>query len=175
MAIRTLSAAYFVGELLITNVSGTTTTEQANLFPLNLAIAKHVPIFLKGLLGETLYDAYVAGIASPTDKWTALNNKIYYTDTALTALGTGLSPAANYVYFRYWQNQSTVTLQNGEGHASHENFTLVGIGHKMVAAWNEMVRMNEELIEWLDDNADTYTEWDKSEVDDYLFTRITQC
>lgn len=153
-----LSAAYFVGELNIQNISGTTTTEQANLLQLQIAIAQHEPVFLEMLLGEDLYTAYAAGIAEavPDARWTALDDKIYVENNTLSI---GFSPAANYVYCKYMRNQFSNTLMNGEGRIANENFTPVGLTHKITQAWNEMVRLSAVIQEWLDDNTDTYPEW----------------
>jgi hypothetical protein len=158
--INTLSAAYFVNEILIPNISGTTATEKANLLDLQITIAKYEPLFLKDLLGETLFAAYAAGIAagSPETRWVTLNNKINYTNTALSTLGTGLSPAANYCYFHWMRNQQTVTLMNGEGRAGAENFGQASAMEKMVNAWNELVRMSDIIQDWLIDNKTTYPE-----------------
>ncbi len=173
MAIRTISAAYFVGDLLIPNISGSTTTEQANLLPLQIAIAKQEPIYLKKLMGVDLYDAYVAGIAvgSPAAKWVTLNNLIYYTNTALTALNTGISPVANYVYFKYMEQNATTTLTGIEGKGTHENFTVETPGPKMVAAWNEMVRLSEEIQDFIVDNDTDYPEFYTSDIAPETFER----
>jgi len=155
-----LSAAYFVGELMIPNISGTTVTELSNLHQLNIAIAKYEPLYLEELLGEDLYTAYAAGIAavSPLAKWTALRDKIYVTNLTL---GIGFSPAADYVYFHFMRNQATVSLMNTEGIPDHENFTAASVNQKIVAAWNDMVRLSDEIQDWLDEDTQlaTYPEW----------------
>jgi hypothetical protein len=164
-----LSAAYFVGELLIPNISGTTTTEQANLLALQIAIAQHEPVFLELLLGYDLYTAYAAGIAAPSPdaRWEALDEKIYVENSTLDI---GFSPAAGYVYFHFQRTNATATLAGGEGSSAHENFTAQSNAPKQIQAWNEMVRLSELLQEWLDDNADTYPEWSTSE--HHIFERI---
>lgn len=161
MAIRAISAAYFVGEILIPNISGTTTTERANLLPLQVAMAKYESVFLTKLLGKDLYDLYVADIAlvTPSARFTALNNLIYYTDAALTALGTGISPVAYYIYFFFMRSQSSITLTGGEGLTQHENFTQYGAREKMIYAWNEMVRLSQIIQDWLVTNIATYPEY----------------
>ena len=162
MAIRNLSAAYFVNEIEIPNISGTTPLDLANLKKLNIFIAKYEPLYLTRLLGTDLYAAYAAGIAdpSPAAKWVNLNNKINYTDAVLTALGTGISPAANYIYFKFMRSNWSTTLQNSEGQAGHENFTKFTPKLKMIEAWNECVRLSDEIQAWLRDNIATYPEYD---------------
>lgn len=173
--IRTLSAAYFVGEISIPNISGTTIIDQANLKNLQISIAIYEPLFLKDLLGEDLYTAYAAGIAevTPDAKWTTLNNKIYYTDAALTALSTGISPVANYIYFQFHRNNASVTLQNSEVKPGHQNFTVTSPAQKMVSAWNNMVRLCDEIQEFIEDNITDYPEFETSDVPPRTFEKIT--
>lgn len=143
-----LSAAYFVGDLFIPNIAGSSITETSNLFSLQVAMAKYEPIYLRWLLGEELYEDYVAGISAttPEPRWTALRDKIYVENSVL---GIGFSPAANYVYFFFQRNNATLTLVNGEGRANHENMTAVSPAEKMIAAWNDMVRMSLDIQDWL--------------------------
>ena len=176
MAIRTLSAAYFDGDLRITNISGETITELANLRSLQLAIAKYEPIYLKELLGLDLYTSYAAGIAagSPASKWVDLNNQIYYEDDKLTDLNTGLSPAANYVYFFYQRREVTITMVNAEVKATHENFTSDSPNEKMITAWNEMVRMSAYIQDWIRQHITDYPEYYTSKVSPTDYTSIEQ-
>ena len=155
-----LSASYFVGEITIPNISGSTVIETANLLDLQIAISKYETYFLKWLLGEDFYDLYAAGIAevSPEARWTALQNQIYQVNGTL---GIGISPAANYVYCRMVTIRNTVTLTNGEGRPKNENFDAWTSREKYVNAWNEMVRLATEIREWLTDNQTTYPEWDE--------------
>ncbi len=153
-----LSAAYFVGEIHVPNISGSSTAETANLLQLQIMIAKYEPIYLERLLGTDFYTAYAAGIAAsvPEARWTALQNKIYVPNLTLNI---GFSPAANYVYFFFMRNQTSISLVNSEVQSSHENFTQFGPGQKMTSAWNEMVRLSELVQEWIIENTATYPEF----------------
>lgn len=154
-----LSAAYFVGEIQVPNISGSSTAETANLLQLQIAIAKYEPLFMDRLLGTDFYADYVAGIAAviPETRWTTLRDKIYVLNGTL---GVGFSPAANYVYFFFMRNQTSISLINSEVQAVHENFSQFGPGTKMVAAWNEMVRMIIDFRKWLTENIADYPECD---------------
>jgi len=168
----TLTAAYFAGELLIPGVTGSTYAEVSNLALLNRTILKHEKKFLEKLLGEDLYAAYAAAmLLSPTSGvWYDLDQQIYTSQTSgdITIYS---SPAANYVYFQFWKTASSMTSTLGELASKAENADVVSIGHKMVAAWNEMVDLVDEIREWLDDNADDYPLWGTEEVE--VFTKVT--
>jgi hypothetical protein len=143
-----LSAAYFVGDIQIPNISGSTVIETANLLNLQIAILKYETVYLKWLLGDDFYAEYAAGIAAtvPESRWTALRDQIYQVNSTL---GIGISPAANYVYFMYQKVYQSVTTTNGEYTAKHENMELFSPAEKMVAAWNDMVRMSNDIQTWL--------------------------
>ena len=175
MAIKTLSAAYFVNRIAIPNVSGTTNIEQANLKVLQMCMAENEPEYLKKLLGLDLYTAYAAGVVSdPSNaRWIALNDKLY---REFTSPVFGIAPSAYYVYFYFMRNNNSVTLANTEVQATHENFTQFGAGQKMIHAWNEMVRLSDEVQAWIEENAATYPEFYTSVIQPtvypYKFTTI---
>lgn len=157
MAVKTLSAAYFVNRISIPNISGNIPIEQANLKTLQMCIAENEPDYLKKLLGLDLYTAYAAGIVgTPDARWTALNDKIY---REFTNPVWGVSPSAYYVYFFFMRNNNSVTLANTEVQATHENFTQYGSGQKMIHAWNEMVRLSDEVQSWIIENIADYPEF----------------
>lgn len=164
-----LTAAYFVNELLIPGVSGTTYAEVENLATLTATIAKYEPKFLKLLLGEDLYAEYAAAIAgNPTSGiWFDLKSQIYSTSPAYE------SPVANYVYWKFWKSNATVTVKAGETETKSENAQMVSIAAKMVRAWNEMVDQVDEIREWLDDHSSDYPTWGTEDVE--TFTKIGLC
>lgn len=150
-----LTAAYFVNELLVPGVVGGSYAQVENLTMLESFIAKYEPEFLKRILGEQLYAEYAAAIAlSPTSgAWFDLNAQLYQTTPFYQ------SPAANYVYFKFWKHNATVTAAQGETQAKFENSELVSIGAKMVRAWNEMCDLSDAVQQWIDDHATDYTTW----------------
>lgn len=159
-----LTSSYFTGELFIPNISGTTAAAIANAAELTSFIAEYEPEYLTKLLGTDLYDEFKAGIAVavPAAKWTALKAKIY--DTTLYK-----SPAAKYVYFFYQQKQKSYTTPTGEATALHENAQPAGLSFKQMRAWNKMVKENQLIWEWLDENSDTYDTFSTDYVDEINF------
>lgn len=98
-------------------------------------IDKYEPMFLKKLLGLTLYDEFIAGLAvtPPEDidpKWIALLDTM------------DLKPMlVNYVYFWYMENANTLTAGISEVKPKAQNATPVNNWDKRVRAWNEMAAM----------------------------------
>jgi hypothetical protein len=159
-----LTAAYFVGEITIPNISGSSVTETANLNTLNILIAKYEPEFMKWLLGEDFYNDYAAGLAevSPETRWTDLRDKIFVENETLDV---GFSPAANYIYCKWIKNNHSLTAINAEILPQSENSTRTTYREKYVAAWNEMVRMAIEIQDWLTYGVpDDYPEMDIDEL-----------
>lgn len=93
-------------------------------------IDKYEPMFLKKLLGLSLYNEFVSGLAAdPVDaKWLALRD-----DTEIKPM------LVNYIYYWYIRNQATITLGISEGKPKAENAVPVSSANKQVRAWNEMV------------------------------------
>lgn len=169
MAVPFLTTSYFVGELIIPNLTSTTAAGTANIAELQWFINTYEKEFLKYLLGDNLYDEFVAGIAvaEPLAKWTNLKNQIYD--------GTNfISPAAGYVYFFFRRNRFTITMGSSEVKPLHENGETVGHAAKQVMAWNNMVKQCEDIWEWLEEStqAAIYTTY-SDEFHGYL-TRINE-
>lgn len=136
---------YFTGEYLIQNVSGTNPTVTANKALLDKFIAKYEPIYLKLLLGDTLYDQLIAGLAvtpTPDVKWTALKAELVDT-TAKT------SPIVAYVWNRYWKDQETKSTAMGQSISNKENGFIVSSNQKLVSSWNEAMFEAVTFLEWL--------------------------
>ena len=125
-----LTVDYFIGELNIPNITGTSPAAVANANNLKWFITEYEPQFLEMLLGEDLYAEFLAGMAvvTPDAKWTALKNKIYLTDTPN---GIYLSPAANYVYYHYQRDHITVTASTGETKNAKEAGTPAQVSNTM--------------------------------------------
>lgn len=162
-----LTAAYFVGDISVPNIAGSSIIETANLFDLQIAISKHEPIYLEKVMGATLYQAYAAGIATPSPeaRWTALRDQIYQIDPVLSI---GISATAYYVYFFFMRSQKSLTVVNAEVEGAHENLPTVTRWDKMVDAWNECARLTEKITDWLDAHAADYPELKR-----YEQTRLT--
>jgi hypothetical protein len=110
-------------------------------------INKYEPEYLKMVLGETLYNEVIAGLAvlpTPDAKWTALKSK--FVDST-----NKLSPIANYVFRKLVQKTKIYWIQTGEG----EN-TVQYTREQLSDSWNDMVYQTAEICEWLQDNLTTY-------------------
>ena len=159
-----LSAAYFVNELKITNLSGSSYAEVENLAALTWMIKKHEVMFLKLMLGDNLYAKYAAAItlAPASGIWHDLNDLIYQESSPLYQ-----SPVANYVYFKFWKTNATTTTGTGESVAKVENSDSISIGPKMVAAWNEMVDMIIEIRTYLNAHTSDYVDWGTEDIEEF--------
>lgn len=162
----TIDSTYFFGPVLIPQNSDSAVSGSLQLF-----IDTKEPELLRQLLGYELHKAYTAGIAagSPDAKWIAIRDGKEYTNRQgyldkwrglKFTDGTGKkSPIANYVYWHWMENEATVTTGTGEKKAANQNAVDASPAVKMVRAWNEMIDMNWELIEFLLSNQSDYPEF----------------
>lgn len=67
-----------------------------------------------------------------------------------------ISPIANYIYFHYQKDNASFTTGSGEKKINQTSAVEVTVGHKMTKAWNQMVRWNTDLINFLQVNRETY-------------------
>lgn len=175
----TIDTSYFFEDLLIAQVDEAAVASSVSRF-----IAIYEPKLLTALLGYELYKAYKAGIdeEAPNSKWTAIRDGSEYTnrynrldkweglirtvvapieaseDPPVTAVaGQYQSLIANYVY--YWYMRSNATTTAGSGEVNNNVSAPVSPNIKMRRAWNQMVKWNWELIEFLQCNADVYPEF----------------
>jgi len=151
MPITTIDNTYFRGNLTIAQVTETSVANNLSWF-----IAKHSETFLRLLLGDDLYEAYKTGMAagSPDPKWTTLNSRIFDTTNKI-------SPVANYIYWFYQRHVATDTTGKGETiYSGNEGYRNVGSTVKVKLGWNEMVKMSNKVLSFVEDNAD-YPEYVK--------------
>jgi len=110
-------------------------------------IAQYEVEFLTFVLGEDISTEFQAWIDSEdtTAKWVALKGKLLNT-VRLT------SPIANYIFCPYWKSTclpvSMVGTTKGEPAESYRV--------RNVEVWNDMVRQNDKLFDWLSENRSTY-------------------
>lgn len=162
-----IDASYFVGELNIPNTSKPGVSERLTHF-----IAKREEELLRSLLGVELHEAYKAGIAvaEPDQKWKDLRDgKVYdgygimYKWMGLRVAATKESLIANYVYYWWMRDKTTITTEVGEVDVEADKSTAKSNSKaKQCRAWNEMVKWNRELVKFLDVNRATYPEWDRA-------------
>ena len=72
---------------------------------------------------------------------------------------TPRSLIANYVYWHWLQDQASETTGTGEKVAANQNAVNASPAVKMVRAWNEMVDMINEMVEFFMSNQETYPEF----------------
>lgn len=151
-----IDASYFVGEIDIPN-----TDQDAVSQKVNWMIRKYEPELLKTILGLDLYTAFAEGIkANPVDqKWTDIKNRLITVDNTTNDIVFKQSLIANYVY--YWWQRSNGSLTTGTGEVQGND---VSPAYKMCRAWNEFVDWLRETVSFLNDNKDTYPDWDSSTV-----------
>lgn len=101
-------------------------------------VERYEPEYMCKLLGEELYNDFLSN--KETDKWNGFK-KLLVNETAKA------SPIANYVYFYLVrESQSTATIN---GVKSDGDKNIVSPQSKMVSAWNDMVKENRKLYNWL--------------------------
>jgi hypothetical protein len=164
----TIDSSYFFGPLTIPQKSDAAVSSS-----LTWLINELEPKLLTDLLGYELYKTYAAGIAvlpTPDAKWTDLRDGKEYTNrSSILTKWKGLkytegttakkSLIANYVYWHWMEKEASASTGTGEKVPNAQNAVNTSPIHKMVRAWNEMVCMNFELIEFLLSNQSTYPEF----------------
>lgn len=107
--------------------------------------------FLRLLMGDDMYEAFVDGLADypVPDRWTALLNQLY--DTTLHR-----SPVAGYVYFHWLRDQFPAMGASGDFTPQGKGAVTMGYNQRMVLAWNDMVDQAYTVYEWILDNASDY-------------------
>ena len=140
-----IDKSYFTGELVITNTN-LPVIEDA----LEATITKYEKEILKSLLGQVLYDAFIAGLLEDPipEKWTDLRDGKDFTQDyngqTITLHWNGLindekrSLISYYVYCKYWQHRQTLTTDIGEIDPKAENASKWNTIDKIVNCWREM-------------------------------------
>jgi hypothetical protein len=164
-----IDKSYFVGDINIPDTGNAKVLERLNFF-----IGKHEPEFLKQVLGYSLWKAYTAGIAvtpTPAQKWLDLRDGVEYTVGDVVYFYSGLrtvvmpanspapavykSPIANYIY--YWWKRSDTKAKPDDAEQQQAFFNERN--QSMIRAWNEMAEWVNGAIHFLNNNNETYSEW----------------
>lgn len=147
---------------------------------LNSHIETFEPDYLRAVLGESLYEAFITGIATPTgvyfsnqfsdqffkgtiaDRWKWIRDGHVFDVGGLKFNWPGLqnsakrSPVANYVYWKYLNsNNPSPSSTNTFTVPKTENATVVSPRVPASRAWNEMVRWNIDLHRMVSNLTDT--------------------
>ena len=154
---------YFTGPLLLAQKAvpevAATITAYVNQFE---------PEYLKKVLGYSFWKQFMAGLEDDpvAQKWIDLRDGSEFTlpNGTLTKWNgfvagsdaVKLSPIANYVYWQFRMNTSTLTTGTGETVAQNENSLQISPGRKMCDTWNAMVVQNVTLWMFLYVNREEY-------------------
>lgn len=130
-------------------------------------VAKYEPRILSTLLGVVMYNEFSAWLAAPdaTQRWIDLRDGVDYTDIHgelkhWPGLGNKSESAiANYVYYWYVRSDAIYLSGSGSAVSVNENSNRVSPFALQSTAWNEMVRLNYELFDYLRVNVLVYPEW----------------
>ena len=123
--------------------------------PLNAAIGRYEPEYLKKLLGYTLWKAVQAEIDAATytnygDLVNGAEFSFEYCGQTITTKWEGLvnaekiSPIANYTYYKNRENVESFNSGLGERRGKGENSVAHSARVKMTTAWRELVKMHGE-------------------------------
>lgn len=171
-----IDATYFQGRLTIaqkTDVAVSTT--------LAAFMAKFESEYLIKMLGyKTAKDFTAAIAATPDQKWIDLRDgKEFesYSDGWMKWIGfknaEKQSPIANYVYFKWMENEVSTTTGIGEKKMTFANSINYSPMQKMVTAWNEMANWNRTLYHFLDKNSADYPDYGSDWLNE-LFYKINE-
>ena len=168
-----IDASYFVKKLNIPNSGDTAIAETIVSY-----INQYEPFFLQKIFGYPLYKAYKASLSDArfndiingkeyTDingninKWPGLIEVLIPAPTppATTPPAQKQSIIANFVYFKYREENATQFTGIGEAIIGAENAVMVSPRKKMALVWNEMSNQVKQFTQFMDANQSAYTEW----------------
>lgn len=118
-------------------------------------IDKYEPKFMREMFGATFYAEIKAGLLEDPIpvKWTELVNE--------TDLKTMI---ANYVYYWYKRDETTLSAGISEAKPLAQNASVTNSIDKQVRAWNEMV----EMVRLFDISTATYPLWERKHWRNYI-------
>lgn len=168
-----IDTSFFFGDLSIAQIS-----DAAVVSTVNRVINEREPELLLALMGYELYKNYQAGVAG-TQKYKDIRDGKEYTnrsgkltkwrglketvvapvDGPPAVAGQYRSLIANYVYYWHMRNNATASTGTGEKTSKAQNATDASPRQKMGSAWNQMVKWNRELVEFLLSNESDYPEF----------------
>lgn len=159
-----ISNSYFVKNIVLPN---TDQTKPEGQFYISQT-ALHEPQYLSDILGYKMAKDFQSAIASnPTSGiWYKLWKGAEFTDSrGLLNKWEGFansaysSPIAYYVFYQILIGIQSQTSGVGVINLAPENANLASMTRKLSNAWNEMVRLNWILHEFLDDNENDYPDY----------------
>ena len=173
MAFEFINSGYFSGKLQLPNVAGSLPEGSA----LDEAIESYTKEYLYTILGYPLAARLIAIMdaynpASPNDTATEYRQLTFGSTyvgsdgvtykwngftTHVDDVGDFISPIANYVYCKKRELDLQITVASGGVVPNYEHGTTSLDTYKIQKAWNDMVKMNWHLHNWLTANASSFT------------------
>jgi len=160
-----IDSTYFVGEILIPNLTGSGVIVTGNVAEVNRFIAKYEPEYLRYVLGDDLYEAFNTAISVNDDlgedeepavieaRWLTLQSKLIDSTNKL-------SPIADYVYHFHALNGISSTTPAGEVQNKAENSEPAYNFDKIINAYNYAVRQGQIILDWVIEHDSDYPEFD---------------
>lgn len=127
-------------------------------------ISKFEPEYLKAIFGQELYDLFIDGIDNLTSKYLTLRDGGTYTDVfGITqkweGFVSGNNPIANYIYCKHLRSVNPTFTSAGVQAQNIANGEKMNPSSMLVAAWNDMVKMNWQLHGYLYANQSLFSEY----------------
>lgn len=157
-----IDKTYFIGGYALPNLNSVGGVATAATESLNWHIEKYDPEYLRLVLGETLYMAFISGLAiTPTipAQWVALRN-------VLVDSTNKLSYIAGYVYFFHERTRFSFNTSQGQAKAKAQNADNVINTFPMRQAYNDSMDYGLTVREWIVTNIADYPEYTVSELKD---------
>jgi len=149
--------SHFVGGITLPNID--ITGPEYSL--ISDYIDKYEPEYLEKIFGYAMYKDFEQGLIDNTAIYTAIRDGGEYTDIfgrlqKWEGFVSGKNPIANYIYGKYVRDNSVNITGVGATVSVVENGTRVSPHIKLVMAWNEMVKRNNKLHDYLYANQELY-------------------
>lgn len=159
-----IDKTYFVRDTFVAQLGQLEVQENLTSY-----ISHNEPEYLNAVLGVSFNTAFQAGLAIlpiPEQRWTDLKLGVVYTDLeGQDCIWEGFAPAsktspiAMYVYYWLMRSDASWTTGSGEVRPKLQNGERHPSVYKMVLAWNNMVDINHSLLHYLNSKKDLYPEW----------------
>lgn len=151
---------HFTGNINIANTSSSYSEGEA----LAGFISKYEPMFLKDVLGYTLYNLFTTNIAQTSGIYYDLLNGAAYTDSNSVATYwdgfiLGHNPIANFIWVKYQEDLYLQNTSMGIMQVKGENMANINPSYKIAKAWDEMVDWLWKLHDFLTVNKADYPDY----------------
>lgn len=158
------SYSHFASDPIKVPNAGPSTGQNPEATSLNGFITKYEPRFLKEYFGYEMYQQFITGYDNNEPDYLAIGNGATYIDQygimqKWEGFQSGNNPIANYTFCHILKDRAATLFGIGVRKLKGENMDEASIDAKLVDAWNEMVRFNFNLHEFLYANMDKYPKY----------------